>query len=170
MSVWNCSSSVEDAVERVLNHYGHDTHISSISLRERDALGTAQCPKSRVGSDLFRETSSNCPNCWLQPQSHCICSKCIPISHKPSKLNRIFLLMHYKELMIKVDNTAKLLWAHFPETILAVSGISSKLPFSRVWPRAPSDNAGFALQKMCCTLSDRLCQDICRNNGTRISL
>jgi hypothetical protein len=55
MSVWNCSSSVEDAVERVLNHYGHATHISSISLRERDALGTAQCLKSRVDSDRFRE-------------------------------------------------------------------------------------------------------------------
>jgi hypothetical protein len=133
-------------------------------------LAQLSVSKAESTQIVFERQTGNCPNCWLQPQSHCICSKCTPISHKPSKLNRIFLLMHYKELMIKVDNTAKLLWAHFPETILVVSGISSKLPFSRVWPRAPSDNAGFALQKMCCTLSDRLCQDICRNNGTRISL
>jgi hypothetical protein len=93
-------------------------------------LAQLSVSKAESTQIVFERQTGNCPNCWLQPQSRCICSKCTPISHKPSKLNRIFLLMHNKELMIKVDNTAKLLWAHFPETILVVSGISSKLPFS----------------------------------------
>jgi DTW domain-containing protein YfiP len=111
------------------------TLIYQVFLSMKEML-LAQLSVSKAESTqiFFRETGSNCPYCWLQPQSHCICSKCTPISHKPSKLNRIFLLMHYKELMIKVDNTAKLLWAHFPETILAVSGILSKLLLKQLIP------------------------------------
>lgn len=113
---------VEDAVERVFEHYGHHTELSDVPRQERDTLGVAQYLQSRLLS--FRETN-NCPNCWL-PAEHCICSQCPPISYKPSKLNRIFLLMHYKELLMKVD-TSKLIWACYPETCrLVVSGIGSE--------------------------------------------
>lgn len=113
---------VEDAIEQVLKHYGPDTAVKDVAAQERDTLGAAQYLQRRLQS--FRKTS-NCPNCWL-PKSHCVCSKCTPISYKPAKLNRIFLLMHYKELMMKVD-TSKLLWACYPaETVLVVSGMGSK--------------------------------------------
>jgi len=112
---------VEETVERVLTHYGHETEPSDISQDERDTLRAAQYLQWRLQS--FRKTDS-CPNCWLTPR-HCICTQCTPISHKPSKLNRIFLLMHYKEIMMKVD-TAKLIWACYPDTTLVVSGIGSE--------------------------------------------
>lgn len=113
---------IEEAVERVLNHYGHDTEITNVPLHERDTLNAAQYLQYRL--QAFRDTQ-NCPNCWLPRPTHCICSQCKPIAQRPSKLNRIFLIMHYKEIMMKVD-TAKLIWACFPDTVLVVSGIGSE--------------------------------------------
>jgi DTW domain-containing protein YfiP len=122
---------VETTVQNVLTQYDNSTDILQLQSQEREALGVARHLNARLQS---LRNNNDCPRCWLQ-RAHCICEQCPPIIHASSSggsssssrgnnsLNRIFLLMHHKEIAMKVD-TAKLILAAFPEQCrLVVGGI-----------------------------------------------
>jgi DTW domain-containing protein YfiP len=140
-------AQVELSVARVLKKYQssrddgiHSTHIEILQIppAERETVGVALNLDQRLQA-LRR--NNDCPRCWMQ-RAHCICSKCPPVDYKNNNdnnkrttiritsseqqqhLNRIFLLMHHKEIGLKVD-TAKLILACFPHHCrLVVAGIS----------------------------------------------
>jgi DTW domain-containing protein YfiP len=76
---------------------------------------------------------NDCPRCWL-PQANCICPLTPAVdassddsssssSQKLRCVNRIFVLMHQKEICLSVD-TAKMILAAYPENCrLVVAGI-----------------------------------------------
>jgi DTW domain-containing protein YfiP len=118
-----------------------------IPQAERETVGVALHLDQRLRA-LRR--NNDCLRCWMQ-RAHCICSKCPPVDYNNNNennkrttihstfsgqqqqeheqqqhLNRIFLLMHHKEIGLKVD-TAKLILACFPHQCrLVVAGISSE--------------------------------------------
>ena len=121
-STSNCFlSQVEETVENVLNSNGnHD--ILSLPSENRESVGIARNLNRRLQA-LRR--NNDCPRCWMQ-RAHCICQKCPSLTTDIPGLNRIFLLMHHKEIGMKVD-TAKLIMAAFPEKCrLVVSGIGTE--------------------------------------------
>ena len=80
------------------------------------------------GSQTGLRKNNDCPRCWMQ-RAHCICKDCPPLSGCDNsndflpQLNRIFLIMHHKEIAMKVD-TAKLILGAFPDKCrLVVAGI-----------------------------------------------
>ena len=116
-----------------------DDNILSLPRHEREAAGIARHLMTRM--EALRR-SPDCPRCWMQ-RKHCICSHCPPVSsllssssssssssvvsdnHNNNKWpwRRIFLILHHKEIGLKVD-TAKLILAAFPkECRLVVAGI-----------------------------------------------
>jgi DTW domain-containing protein YfiP len=115
---------VEATVSRVLNKdNNNDLDILTLDPKSREAVGVARNLKQRL--EALRR-NNDCPTCWMQ-RAHCICNQCTPI-HLPKdmNINRIFLLVHHKEIGLKVD-TVKLLLASFPEHCrLVVGGIGSE--------------------------------------------
>jgi DTW domain-containing protein YfiP len=122
--------------------------ILKLPSRDREAVGIARHLETRL--QAFRR-NNDCPRCWMQ-RAHCICAQCPPIvvstaaaaatvtktqmatttttttsllSPRPI-IRRIFLILHHKEIALKVD-TAKLILAAFPqECRLVVGGIGSQ--------------------------------------------
>lgn len=113
---------VEKTVERVLSQADASSrNIMDLEPAGREALGVARHLDRRL-VDLRR--NNLCPTCWMQ-RKHCICQQCKPVDTllPKSKLGRIFLLMHHKEIGLKID-TAKLILASFPTKCrLVVGGI-----------------------------------------------
>lgn len=109
---------LEKSIQLVLSKHNPSSHIFDIEPSERESLGVARNLDERIQS--FRR-NNNCPRCWLQ-RAHCICSKCPPLTQE-SPFQRIFLLMHHKEVCLTVD-TAKLIFSAFPlESRMVVGGI-----------------------------------------------
>ena len=113
---------VEETVDNVLMNQQQHSTITRLPPDQRQAVGVARHLHRRL-SNLRR--NHDCPTCWMQ-QAHCICDTCT--SHyrtipKMLGIDRIFLLVHHKEIGLKVD-TMKLLLAAFPDTCrLVVGGI-----------------------------------------------
>lgn len=111
-------AQVETTVQKVLAQQA-DTDILKLENQEREAVGVARHLNARLQG---LRKNNDCPRCWMQ-RAHCICQQCPPLPKGGVSLNRLFLLMHHKEIAMKVD-TAKLLLAAFPEQCrLVVGGI-----------------------------------------------
>ena len=106
---------LETTIQQVLQKYDEQTDIMDVPPTEREALGIAR--NLHVRLQAFRR-NDNCPRCWLQ-RAHCICLQCPPLPEQPQ--NRIFVLMHHKEVCLTVD-TAKLILAAFPQKARLVVG------------------------------------------------
>jgi DTW domain-containing protein YfiP len=128
------------------NDNGENPHILQVPPKDREAVGVARNLNQRLQA-LRR--NNDCPRCWMQ-RAHCICQTCPPVDlvekngtgndnenddslHRNTNrtttttitttINRIFLIMHHKEIAMKVD-TAKLILAAFPTKCrLVVGGI-----------------------------------------------
>lgn len=97
--------------------------IQTIPPQDRESIGVSHRLSNRL-SNLHK--NNDCPSCWQQ-RAHCICSKTPPIDDLlPSQIDRIFMIMHHKEIGLIVD-TAKLVFMAFPKkTRLIINGISEE--------------------------------------------
>ena len=137
-------NQVETTIQNVLNDQTNATNKDILSLpqHQREAVGIAKHLQQRLQS-LRR--NNDCPRCWMQ-RAHCICSQCPPVHLHPQnsqhQLGRIFLLVHHKEVGMKID-TAKLILAAFPRQCrLVVAGIGPEYQSSmRELQDAISDNS-----------------------------
>jgi len=107
----------------------------------REAVGVAMRLKERLLA-FRKDEARNCPRCWLQ-RAHCVCRHCpvlsasgtikegttttdtasSPLFATAPRVDKMFLVMHHKEICLTVD-TAKLLMASMPRQVhLVVSGI-----------------------------------------------
>jgi DTW domain-containing protein YfiP len=112
---------VETTVEKVLGRLDTETDLLELPPSDREAVGVARHLQERL-QNLRR--NQDCPRCWMQ-QAHCICAQCPPVSSMipGDKVGRIFLVVHHKEIGMKID-TAKLILAAFPtQCRLVVGGI-----------------------------------------------
>ena len=121
-----------DFLGQVERTVGKITSSASLNIMEvhpqhREAVGVARHLAQRL--EGFRR-NNDCPYCWMQ-RAHCICQHCPSVNDEMFRndnnqvVNRIFLLMHHKEVALKVD-TAKLILSAFPRQCrLVVGGISS---------------------------------------------
>lgn len=118
---------VETTVQKVLSSCSslddkkEEDNILALPFHQREAVGVARHLHKRIQA-LRR--NNDCPRCWMQ-RAHCICPNCPPATMptESQKLKRIFLLMHHKEIAMKID-TAKLILAAFPHQCrLVVGGI-----------------------------------------------
>ena len=114
----------------------NDVQILDLPVEQREPFGVAKNVDKRLRS---LRKNNDCPRCWMQ-RYHCICEDCGPVvdcsdnrvdkpdaldrSENPlGSLKRIFLVVHHKEIGLKVD-TAKLILAAFPfQCELVVGGI-----------------------------------------------
>lgn len=168
---------VETTVSRVLTRYEPDVEILSLPPPEREALGVARNLDDRLRA--FRR-NNDCPRCWLQ-RTHCICPEC-PSLETPAenvalagRINRIFVLMHHKEICLAVD-TAKLILAAFPQrSRLIVGGIGPEFQESMEefliamkgdsLVLFPSDEAK-TFDALKCEYDDNKTFDVCVIDGT----
>jgi DTW domain-containing protein YfiP len=93
----------------------------SISPCDREMVGIARSLSERIGRANER---NDCPRCWFS-RLHCICAATPPASGSSAlqKVDRLFLLMHQKEICLTVD-TAKMILAAYPTNCrLVVAGI-----------------------------------------------
>ena len=111
------------------NDHSTDVDILDLPVEQREALGVARHVDKRLRS---LRKNNDCPRCWMQ-RYHCICEDCGPVvvedndktceNNHQGSLKRIFLVVHHKEIGMKVD-TAKLILAAFPfQCELVVGGI-----------------------------------------------
>jgi DTW domain-containing protein YfiP len=114
-----------------------DIDILSLPTSDREPFGIARHLNRRIQA---AQRNNDCPRCWMQ-QAHCFCDRMKPIlpvvnvtedgakvtpSTPLQSLNRIFLLMHHKEICLAVD-TAKIILAAFPtQSRLVIGGISDQ--------------------------------------------
>ena len=126
---------IEDTVRTVLTKWPiEQTNVRQLATSDRESFAVAKKLNERLCA--FRR-NGDCGRCWLQ-QAHCICQACQPlelvntsgiIEESPDPLattpvNRIFVLMHHKEICLAVD-TAKLIVASLPVSArIVVGGIS----------------------------------------------
>ena len=111
------------------NNIPSDVDILDLPVEQREAFGVARHVDKRLRS---LRKNNDCPRCWMQ-RYHCICEDCAPVvvvdsdktceNNLQGSLKRIFLVVHHKEIGLKVD-TAKLILAAFPfQCELVVGGI-----------------------------------------------
>jgi DTW domain-containing protein YfiP len=94
---------------------------SSIPLSDRETVGIARSLSERISRANER---NDCPRCWFS-RAHCICAATPPASGPSAlqKVDKLFLLMHQKEICLTVD-TAKMILAAYPANCrLVVAGI-----------------------------------------------
>ena len=114
--------SLQCNVMNELQKYPDEPDILSLPANARNSLGVARALQWRIET---LDRNNDCRRCWLK-QGHCICRQCPPLSPLP-KINRIFLLMHHKEIALAVD-TAKLIMAAYPDQCrLVVGGLDDQL-------------------------------------------
>lgn len=125
---------VETTVHNVLSQFPDHGNNNESNLQEAQkdfllTLGGSQRESFGVAQNLHQRLSglrknNDCPRCWMQ-RAHCICKNCPPLGDNVlPQLNRIFLILHHKEVAMKVD-TAKLIMAAFPyKCRLVVAGIA----------------------------------------------
>ena len=137
---WESLTPIERTVRAVLNKWPLDrTKVHQLKTTERESFAIAKRLNERLCA--FRR-NGDCGRCWLQ-QAHCICNECPPLenvrigadsgtitSSRPvqtvASINRIFVLMHHKEICLAVD-TAKLIAAALPiSTRIVVGGIGNE--------------------------------------------
>ncbi|KAG7353367.1 DTW domain containing protein [Nitzschia inconspicua] len=118
-------NQVETTVDNVLKDFSSYTNILDLPASKRESLAVARHLNKRL---CALRRNKDCPRCWMQ-RKHCICGSCPPVDLEVSaapSLNRIFLLMHHKEIGLKID-TAKLILSSFPsKTRLVVAGIDAE--------------------------------------------
>ena len=143
---------VEVTVDKVLKDYGYG-NVKELPPEERESVLVARCLKGRLQTARRNQV---CPRCWLQEtHCYCarcppvepwleglpkdefdigqnrgvetLSTTNIRQRHiQKTKLNLIFLIMHYREIFMGVD-TAKLILSTFPRsTRLVVSGLPAK--------------------------------------------
>lgn len=115
---------VEDTIRKVNPGPNLDKEaILKLPALQRESVGVANRLSNRIKS---LHKNNDCPTCWLQ-RAHCICSETPTIDHLvPSNVNRVFMLMHHKEIGLVVD-TAKVLLNAMPEKArLVVNGIDEE--------------------------------------------
>lgn len=120
---------VEATVASVEAEYGSGVAIPDVPHLDREAVGIARNLDRRLRA---MRRSGDCPRCWMQ-LAHCICDRCPPVPLFGGReggggptVRRIFLIMHHKEIGLKVD-TAKLILSAFPDRCrLVVAGIGSR--------------------------------------------
>lgn len=131
---------IERTVRAVLLKWPLDrTVVHQLKARDRESFAIAKHLNERLGSF---QRNGDCGRCWLQ-QAHCICKECPPLqgvqtaadsrivaASRPvqavTAIDRVFVLMHHKEVCLAVD-TAKLISAALPvSTRLVVGGIGDK--------------------------------------------
>lgn len=98
--------------------------ILDLPTHQRESVGVSWRLFQRL-SALRR--NDDCPACWLQ-RVHCICDQTPPLEHAllPPGLQRVFLILHHKEVGLLVD-TAKLLLSSMPHHArLVVAGIDEQ--------------------------------------------
>ena len=128
-------NQVEVTISNVLGNT-NNVQILDLPSDQRESFGVAKNVGKRLRS---LRKNDDCPRCWMQ-RYHCICEDCGPVadcsdeasdapdildhSNSPlGSLKRIFLVVHHKEIGLKVD-TAKLILAAFPfQCELVVGGI-----------------------------------------------
>jgi len=137
---------VEETIQRVQQLHTDTTTIQdihSLPPHQREAVGVTKRLSLRIAS---LHKNNDCPTCWLQ-RAHCICSQITPIDNDnpsnsdsdsdlgrergldllPDNVNRIFLILHHKEIGLIVD-TAKVILAAMPSTCrLIVNGIDNEM-------------------------------------------
>jgi DTW domain-containing protein YfiP len=94
---------------------------SSIPLSDREMVGIARSLSERISRANER---NDCPRCWFS-RANCICAATPPASGPSAlrKVDKLFLLMHQKEICLTVD-TAKMILAAYPANCrLVVAGI-----------------------------------------------
>eukprot|EP00536_Pseudo-nitzschia_multiseries_P019516 jgi/Psemu1/61127/gm1.61127_g len=128
-------NQVETTIAKVFRQqedYGNpgDVNILDLPEEQRESFGIARNLDKRLKS---LRKNNDCPRCWMQ-RKHCICNQCSSVLNDAygigggnddggGSLKRIFLVMHHKEIGLKVD-TAKLILAAFPfQCELVVGGI-----------------------------------------------
>ena len=121
-------NQVEVTISNVFESCGasdqNNVEILDLPVDQREAFGVATNVDKRLRS---LRKNNDCPRCWMQ-RYHCICEDCGPVEDDRTNsplggLKRIFLVVHHKEIGLKVD-TAKLILAAFPfQCELVVGGI-----------------------------------------------
>lgn len=118
-------SQIDLTVNRVLNKYGSNTSVKELPPEEREVLRVAHHLKDRLQT---LRNNDVCSRCWVE-RPYCFCKSIPPVeasSSSSSSLNRLFLLMHHREIGMAVD-TAKLILSSYPTTCrLVVAGIGAE--------------------------------------------
>lgn len=118
---------VQDAIRKVQISskiaINDNNNILDLPAVDREAVAVASRLSKRFTS---LAKNNDCPNCWMQ-RAHCICSQIKSIEHLlPSNLDRVFLILHHKEMGLAVD-TAKLLLISMPtKARLVINGIGEE--------------------------------------------
>ena len=114
------SSTFLDTIQRditkELNKHPSDQPLLALPPETRQSLSVARSVQWRIDAI---DRNKDCRRCWLQ-QAHCICSQCPPLPPLPL-INRIFFILHHKEVGLLVD-TAKLVLAAYPDQCRLVVG------------------------------------------------
>jgi len=120
-------SQVESTVESIFHHYQIATNDTNRS-RNEILHGISETKNRQEVSIAFNvhtrlqalRKNNDCPRCWMQ-RKHCTCS--LVSAQKLPMINKIYILIHHKEIGLKVD-TAKLILQTFPDQCqLVVAGI-----------------------------------------------
>jgi DTW domain-containing protein YfiP len=119
---------VDTTVDHVFQIHSNSINVLDLPEIQRESVSVARRLNQRLQS-LRR--NNDCPRCWMQ-RKHCICAACPPVDGKETStpllasLDRIFLVMHHKEIGLKLD-TAKLILSSFPSKCrLVVAGIDAE--------------------------------------------
>lgn len=118
----NALDAIETAVDCVLA--SERRAVEDIDeLSQRESVSIARALRKRL--DAFTR-HGNCRRCWLQV-GHCVCEIVRPVEWAyDAAINRIFVVMHHKEVLLAVD-TAKLICAVYPgRASLVVFGLGSQ--------------------------------------------
>jgi len=113
---------VDETVQRVLAAYDNngDTPLSDVPECDRQELVIARALQTHL-----QDMEHKCPICWLQHNNYCCCADCPPVNEDPV-LDRLFLVMHHREIGMGVDTAKLLLMSHPTRCRLVVAGIGSK--------------------------------------------
>jgi DTW domain-containing protein YfiP len=115
---------VMDDVDRTLRNiqqeFSNDIDLKSLPPEQRQPVMIARNLSKRL-------PHLGCRRCWLWSK-FCICDQLKPVDETVALpfFEKIFVLMHHKEVGLELD-TAKIIFAAFPETSrLVIGGIPSK--------------------------------------------
>jgi len=111
-------------VEETIGNVGPSIdNILNLPPAQRESVGVSNRLSNRIKS---LHKNNDCSTCWLQ-RAHCICKQTPPIDHLiPHNINRLFMVMHHKEIGLVVDTAKLLLNATPTKARLIVSGIDEE--------------------------------------------
>lgn len=113
-----------EQVERTIDNINPSMeNILHLPTAQRESVGVANRLSNRIKS---LHKNNDCPTCWLQ-RAHCVCKQTPPIDHLiPRNVNRLFMVMHHKEIGLVVDTAKVLLNAMPTKARLIVNGIDQE--------------------------------------------